>query len=694
MNSKVPSMVVSSTTANADKPSIAIEPVQSTARTHDGRFAAQSSEGRKKVLLTSVCRPMGPQFGDAPSVGYELLYRQVTRAQGIFSPRTVNIQFSIEYIAENLDAPTVVLQYPSRREFIRELRKGYDYVGISFLMAIFHKVKDMVALVRQYAPNTKIILGGYGTVLTDEELKPYADFICREEGVAFMRRLLGEPELQMPYKHPLIVSRLKVFGRRVSGTGKIFAGLGCPNGCDFCCTSHFFKRKHIKLLPEGKDIYAVVERYLDMDPKLVFLIIDEDFLLNRKRAMEFRECVMKGGKTLSIFAFASVKAISQYTVEEILEMGIDGLWIGYEGTRSNYSKQQGRPIEDILTEFREHGITILTSMILGFDYQTPKVVAQEFDGLMKLKPSLGQYLIYGPVPGTPFNERVRKENLMREEYVEHPDRLYRMADGFTTTMKHPTLSATEIEGLQRWCFEQDFQRLGPSIFRVLESRFLGYQTLRNSENPHLRRKAELFAANLRAANPAFLAGRLFGPNAAVRRWVRDLQNRLHAELGPPTLAQRFKSVMGIGAVLWTGLTLKLDLFQHPKLTRTRYRLPSKRWNSFHLWEDIPRTVSIPDLSIRVDLQHAKEEVWLRLEGALSADHAEGLGQRIRDSLACTRSCLILDLKNLRCDKADDLRPLREKLAAYRSRIRLVLPGLSAAHPELLLLGSMFHLYKG
>ena len=86
----------------------------------------------KKILLTSVCRPMGPKYGDAPSVGYELLYRQVTRAQGIFSPRTVNIHFSLEYIAENLDAPTVVLQYPSKRELIRELKKGYDYVGISF----------------------------------------------------------------------------------------------------------------------------------------------------------------------------------------------------------------------------------------------------------------------------------------------------------------------------------------------------------------------------------------------------------------------------------------------------------------------------------------------------------------------------------------------------------------------------------
>ena len=648
----------------------------------------------KKVLLTTVCRPLGPKYGDAPSVGYELLYRQVTRAQGIFSPRTVNIQFSLEYIAENLDAPTVVLQYPSKRELIRELKKGYDYVGISFLMAIFHRVKEMVALIREHAPDARIVLGGYGTVLTDEELKPYADFICREEGVGFMRRLLGEPEIPMPYKHPLIVSHLKVFGWKVSGTGKIFAGLGCPNGCDFCCTSHFFKRKHIKLLPDGKDIFAVIERYLDMDPSLVFLIIDEDFLLNKKRAMQFRDAVMNSGKTLSIFAFSSVKAISQYTVEEILEMGIDGFWIGYEGTRSGYAKQQGRPIEEILTEFRAHGITILASMILGFDYQTPEIIARELDGLLKLKPALAQFLIYGPVPGTPFGERVAKEGLLHDRYVRDRELMYRIADGFTAGMKHPTLSAAEIEGLQRWCFEQDFQRLGPSIYRVLEGRLLGYQRLKNSPNPLLRQKAEIYAADLRSAYPVFLAGRWLGPNAAVRRWIGDLERRTHAELGRPTWIQQFQSALGIGAALWTAVTLRFDLFQHPKLMWTTYRMPNKRWHAFDLWEELPHKVSIPDLAVRVELQHARKQVWLRLEGALSGAQAERLGQRIRESLATTKSRLVLDLNKLHWDRVDDLRPLREKLVAYRSRIRVVLPKLSAAHPELILLAGMFHHYKG
>ena len=635
---------------------------------------------------------MGPKQGDAPSVGYELLYRQVTRAQGIFSPRTVNVHFSLDYIAENLDVPTVVLQYPSRREFIKELKKGYDYVGISFIMVVMHKMKEMVALIRRYAPNSKIVLGGYGTVLKDEVLKPYADYICREEGVTYFRRLLGEPEIPMPYKQPLIVSWLKVFGWRVSGTGKIFGGLGCPNGCDFCCTSHFFSRKHIRLLPTGRDIYNVVERYFDLDPSLVFLIIDEDFLLNKKRAMEFRECVLAGKKRPSIFAFSSIKAISQFTVEEILEMGIDGFWIGYEGTRSNYAKQQGRPVPEILTEFREHGITVLASMIVGFDYQTPEIVAQELDGLMQLKPGLAQFLIYGPVPGTPFHERIIKENLLQDVYTTEKDLFYRRADGFSTMIKHSTLSPKQIEDIQTWCFNEDFQRLGPSIYRVLESRFLGYLKLKDSPNPVLREKAQYFARELRYAYPVFLPGRLFGPNAKIRRWIGDLEHRLHTELGRPTFAQRAKSLLAVGAAMWTAVTLRFDWFQHPKLQRNTYRLPEKNWSAFELWENFHAKVASPDFSVKVELQHVKQQVWMRLEGKLSSRDAESFAQRLSDSLARSKNRLVLDLNKLHWESVGDLAPFREKLAAYRDRIRVVLPKVSAKHPELLLLAGMFHHY--
>jgi hypothetical protein len=354
--------------------------------------------------------------------------------------------------------------------------------------------------------------------------------------------------------------------------------------------------------------------------------------------------------------------------------------------------QWDRGIDEILSEFRGHGITVLTSMIVGFDYQTPEIVAQELDGLMKLKPSLAQFLIYGPVPGTPFHERIIKENLLQDVYTTDKDLFYRRADGFRTMIKHPTLSPAQIEDIQNGCFEEDFQRLGPSIYRVLEARFLGHLKLKDSPNPVLRQKAEYYAHELRFAYPVFLAGRFLGPNAKIRKWIGDLERRIHAELGKPAFGQQFKSVLAVGAALWTKFTLKFDLFQHPKLQRTTYRLPEKGWSAFELWEEFQKKHPVPNFSVQVELQHAKQQVWMRLEGALSAKDAAGLGQRIRNSMARSKNRLVLDLNKLHWDKVENLGPLAEQLAAYRSRIRLILPKLSATHPELLLLASIFHHY--
>ena len=651
----------------------------------------------RRLLLTSVCRPLGPKYGDGESVGYELLYGQVTRAQGIFSPRATHIHYALDYIANNLEIPTVVLHYPSRRELIRELKKGYDFVGISFILATFHRAKETVGLIRKYSPASKIILGGYGTVLDDETLKQYGDHICREEGVGFMRRLLGEAEIPMPYKHPLIESHLKILSVPYSRTGLIFAGLGCPNGCDFCCTSHFFKRKHIKLLPEGRDIYGVIERYLARDPNMVFTIIDEDFLLDKKRAMQFRDCVLTGNKPVSIFVFSSVKALSRYAVQEILEMGIDGVWIGYEGTRSGYGKQSGRPVDELIRELRENGISILTSMIVGFDYQTPEVITQELAGLMDLGPDLAQFLIYSPPPGTPFYDRVMSKGLMRRKYVEDVDRRWHDGSGFKSIIRHPTMSSSQIESMQRWCFEQDFQRLGPSIYRIIETRFAGYKRWRASSSKFLQKKAAILARDLRKAYLVFLAGRLLGPNSRVRSKIRELEYKFRAELGAPTLAQRLMSPVALVMAAWTALKLRLGVFQHPPLGRVSFRIPEEGlglWAS-KIWESLRDEGTSPHFSIQVDLQHAKRQVWVKLNGALDSLRAERIVKRITEYLEKDQGKLVLDLENVKPSEDKALETLANKLSGYRRRIRIRLPKNYLDHAaQFLLLAQIFRHYRG
>ena len=618
------------------------------------------SSRRPKVLLTSICRPIGPTHGDAPSVGYEVLHGQITRAQGIFSPRSVNFTFALDYIAANLDAPTVVLQYPSHRELVRELRKGPDYVGVSFNLVTFHRMKEVVALVRKHAPDAKIVLGGYGTVLDDATLAPYGDYICREEGVAYFRALLEEPPRPMPYDHPLVTLNLRIFSVPVDRTGMIFAGLGCPNGCDFCCTSYFFKRRHIRLLPTGDDIFRVIQRYLEIDPRMSLAILDEDFLLAKDRAIRLRELVLERGTPLSMFAFASVKALSRFTPQELLETGVDGVWVGYEGKRSGYAKQQGKPVEELIPELRSHGITVLSSMMLGFDYHTPEIIREELAEFLALRPTYAQFLIYGPTPGTPFFERVMKEGRLNCNLAEESERYYRACDGFSAMVQHPTMTPGEIEDLQREGFETDFRVNGPSILRSVEVWFQGWKRYRDSSSAYLRAKAERWAEEIRRAYPLFRVAKRSGPTpeAAAR-----LETEIRTLLGPPSLGPRVLSWLAPAAAAWTRFTLRHDSFQHPKLLRRAYRTTP--------WALRPGELG----SLRVSMERALRSTLVKIEGALDRASAERLAAGILAHLHGNDAHVKVVVAEGTYAEPQDLRLLAQELAPLRHRISILVPSV-------------------
>ncbi|MBF0360413.1 MAG: hypothetical protein HQK49_05340 [Oligoflexia bacterium] len=543
----------------------------------------KNTKNTKKILFSSVCKPIGPSVGDADSVGYELLHGQVTRAQHIYSPRVVHKQFSLDYISQNIDTPSVVLHYPSKKRFIKELKKGngkgkgngngdYDVVGIAFVLSTHHHAIEMCKLVREHSPNSKIILGGYGTVMTDEELLPHCDAICRGEGVKFMREYLGETILPIEkYHHPDIKSTLRVFSIPVSNTAMIFAGLGCPNGCDFCCTSHFFKKEHIPLLPTGESIFETMYNHKLQDKDIEHTIIDEDFLLNKARSSGFLKKCREKQVNFSTFCFASVKAISQYTIEEILEMGIDGLWVGYEGKKSGYSKHEGRNIDELIQELQQHGITVLTSMILGIPYQSEEVVRDEFNSLMKNKPTLTQYLIYGPTPGTPLYEKVISENKLRDEYKNDRINFYKHCTGFRSMVDHPSMQAKQIEKLQKEFYRKDFEMLGPSILRVVEVKLNGFKKFQDHCNPLLKQKAMEFRKKLIRCLPLLLVS-IFGPKISLKNrlyYVKLIFRIFHIANSYQKLFILLAPIVAIAAFA-TWIKVILGLFEHPFTRKYKY----------------------------------------------------------------------------------------------------------------------------
>jgi len=527
-----------------------------------------------RVLLTSVVRPFGGP-GEGDSVGAELFHAQVTRAQGAFSLRQVIRVWGLDLIAENVDAPAVVLHYPSMAELERELRRGgFTHVGINFVVATFHKVRAMVRVIRRLAPEARVVLGGYGTVLPDEVLLAHADDVCREEGVRFMRRLLGEP-VDRPIRaaHALVPS-IRVLGYQIpTVVGHVTAGLGCANGCDFCCTSHFFKRRYVRLRGSGADIYDALVETRDRAEREgyrlnSYALIDEDFFLYRKRAEEFLEAVRRGGKPLSIFGFGSIKGLSQFTAAEIAEMGFDLVWTAFEGKRAGYDKLAGRQIGELYADLKAHGVGLLSSMIIGFPYQDEATVRAEFDDLMRLEPSLAQILIYFAFPGTPLFDEVLREGRFLPEYARDPD--LRRWDGFALHLQHPHFTPARLEALQRELYREDYRRLGPSVHRLGRVWLEGASGLAGSSNPLLRARAARLREAARSVLPTFAARRLL-PSGEARRRADALERDLLAETGPRGLAERLSSPLALGLGVFTEITERLGVLQQPGLLRVEHR---------------------------------------------------------------------------------------------------------------------------
>ncbi|MFC1888339.1 B12-binding domain-containing radical SAM protein [Thermodesulfobacteriota bacterium] len=531
-----------------------------------------NSNGRK-VLLSSVCQPFGEKYGDGFGTSYEGTH-QIMWAQGLFRTRGTSTQWGIDFIAQNLATPTTTLHYPTMGQFIDEIKRGYDYIGIAFVTATLHKMIPMVEAIRKHAPASQIVLGGYGTALGEELLAPYADHICRGEGVSYMRELLGE-SLDRTIEQPVIMQRRTLFSLPLLGDlGYIFAGVGCPNGCDFCATSHYYRRQHIQFLRSGRSILCAIERLREINPKLdLFWINDEDFLLDEERGRGFLEAIRESDlPAFGISVFSSVKALSKYEPSELVEMGIDWVWVGYEAKSAGYAKMEGKPYQELFAELHRHGISTLASMIIGYDYQTPEIIQQEFEELMSFRPSMCQFLIYGPSPDTPLYHRMKDEGRLFPQHID----TYNRHDGFYLQFEHPHIGAEEMQAIQRQLYHDEYARLGPTIYRVVEDFFSGYVNLRDHPAERVRAKAQKYKRDAHNTLPIILAAKRY-LEPQTGEWLDNLYQEIIKETGRLNAKERLFEKIAPAILAMTHLSMRFDIGQQPKFSKRTFPEPVGPW---------------------------------------------------------------------------------------------------------------------
>ena len=512
---------------------------------------------RARVLLSSVFGPYAQddEFGSRRINPMELYHNQVTREQGAFSLRMFHRSWGILMIQRNISAPTTVIDFPSREDFEAELRANqYDIVGITSIIVNVGKVREMCRIVRQVSPQSTIVVGGHVSAIPGIEEMIDADHIVRGDGISWMRGFLGE-DAAAPIQHPEIVSG---FGARALGVplpqtkgstaATIIPSVGCPMGCNFCTTSAFFggKGKFLNFYDSGEQLFGVMS---EMEAKLgvrSFFMMDENFLLHKRRALELLACMKSGRKPWALYVFSSANAIRQYQVRELVELGVSWVWMGLESPRSSYIKLQDADTHALARELRSHGIKLLGSTIVGLEHHTPENIGEEIEYAVEHDTDFHQFMLYTPVPGTPLYFEMQREGRMLEG-VELAD----IHGQHEFNFRHAAISREDSKRFLDMAFRRDFERNGPSIYRICRTTFEGWMRYKNDADARVRAR---FAWEARALRDGYAAAlwamekRLRRTNRAASEKIGELRRAIGREFG---LASRVMSRALGPLLLWT-----------------------------------------------------------------------------------------------------------------------------------------------
>jgi hypothetical protein len=471
-----------------------ISALDTTTTTPSMTIPRHPAGSQTRILLSSVFGPyaVDDQYGSRAMNPMELYHNQVTRTQGPFSLRMFHRSWGLMLIQANIESPCTVLDFPTRERFIDELqRHQYDVVGITSIVPNQAKVAEMSRLIRQYQPAAKIVVGGHIANVPDLPQRIDIDHVVKGEGVQWMRRFLGE-DADRPIRHPLITSG---YGARNAGVelsaklgdiaATVIPSVGCPVGCNFCSTSAMFggKGKFVDFYRTGDELFEIM---VEMEQKMKvrsFFMMDENFLLHRRRALRLLELMEEHDKAWSLYVFSSANVLRSYSIEQLVGLGISWVWMGIEGENSQYTKLHGTDTLELVRELQSHGIRVLGSTIIGLEEHTPENIDQVIDRAVQHDTDFHQFMLYTPIPGTPLHRQLTQQGRMKDESEFDPADIHGQA---ILNYRHPNLTDEQVSEFIVRAFDEDFQQNGPSTVRIVRTTLAGWQRYKDHPDPRIR----------------------------------------------------------------------------------------------------------------------------------------------------------------------------------------------------------------
>jgi len=256
-----------------------------------------------------------------------------------------------------------------------------------------------------------------------------ADWLDRVKGIAYRKRSLVDDgicltqprgfiedldSLPFPARHLVPFSEYKVLNKN-SSIGNMMTSRGCAFSCSYCSSSHLMGRMFRARTPSN-----VVDEIEDLRLKYgvrTIEFIDDNFVLNKRRAMEIGQEIKSRGLDIDFVASSRVDTINRELLEALKKAGLSTIYYGVESGSQRVLNLMHKGIEiqqaeDAIKAAKEIGIGTLASFIIGYPGESVEEMRRTISFAVALDPDYAQFSILTPFPGTPIYEELKKNDLI------------------------------------------------------------------------------------------------------------------------------------------------------------------------------------------------------------------------------------------------------------------------------------------
>ncbi|MFA6332542.1 MAG: radical SAM protein [Methanoregula sp.] len=339
-------------------------------------------------------------------------------------------------------------------EIISRLRP--DLAGLTATTATISKAFQYIKKIRDAVPECFIFIGGpHVTFLPTETLAE-----CREldavvigegeetvvdlvksfsttdphwpdtiRGIAYRRkdgdreRIMVTPArpliqnldaIAFPARHLVPFNEYKLLNRNAA-IGFMITSRGCTFACNYCSSSYMMGGKFRARSP--KNVVDEVEELAVAYHVDTIEFLDDNFMLDRPRALNIAREIRSRGLDVSFVASSRVNEVNHDVLSELKQAGLSTIYYGVESGSPRTLELMNKRItlsmaEDAVRTAKDCGISVLTSFILGYPGETYEDMNATIRFAIHLDPDYAQFTILTPYPGTPIFQELKEKNLL------------------------------------------------------------------------------------------------------------------------------------------------------------------------------------------------------------------------------------------------------------------------------------------